>query len=84
MFIDTCKRGTPAGKIKNLSKTLKHLVLLKINDTPITKVEQVQQFFQQHDPTKTVTLLVGLTERRAMHDSAGIPMMYFDQLVTIS
>ena len=31
-----------------------------------------------------MTLLVGLNERRAMHDSAGIPMMYFDQLVTIS
>ena len=84
VFIDSCKRGTPAGKIKNWSKTLKHSVLLQINDTPITEVEQVQQFFHQHDPTTPVTILVGLTERRAMHDSAGIPMMYFDQLVTIS
>ena len=84
VFIDSCKRGTPAGKIKNWSKTLKHSVLLQIDDTAITTIEQVQQFFQQHDPTTPVTLLVGLTERRAMHDSAGIPMMYFDQLVTIS
>ena len=81
VYIDTCQRGTPAAKIKNWSKTLKHSVLLQINDARITTPSQVQDFFATHDNTTDVTLLIGLTERRAMHDTDGIPMMYFDQLV---
>ena len=84
VYIDTCQQGTPAAKIKNWRKTLKNSVLLQINDVIIHTPAQVEAIFASLPPNTDVTLMIGLTERRAIHDTAGIPMMYFDQLVTIS
>ena len=84
VLIDTCLRGTPAAQIKQWSKWLKRSVLLQINDTVIKTVQDVEAFFSNMQQHEEVTLHIGLTERRAIHDATGIPMMYFDQLVYIS
>jgi dUTP pyrophosphatase len=82
--IITCKPGTPAAKIKNWKSRLKNSTLLKIDDVIVTKTVDVIKYFELVPSNKNVTLTIGLNEKRAMNDSKGIPMMYYDQLNAVA
>ena len=84
VIVDTCLRGSPASRIEKWSKWLKRLILLRIDDCVITKPQDAVDYFATLPNDQEVTLYIGLTERRAMHDQTGMPMMYFDQLVNIA
>ena len=80
-----CIRSTPAMRIKNWQSQLKGNRLLKINGIPMTSISDVETFFSSLDShTKEVTLTVGQLEKPAMNVDDGLPMMYFDQLATVS
>ena len=84
VIINTCLQGTPAAKLKNWSKWIKRCVLLKIDDCVVDSIESATKYLSNVGKDCEVTLHIGTTERRALHPSTGIPMMFFDQLVTIS
>jgi hypothetical protein len=82
--ITTCKPGTPASKIKNWRKRLKGSTLIKIGNEHITSVAQAQQIFEALPKNEAVDLTIGLVEKLPIHDTNGVPMMYFDQLNTVA
>ena len=84
VIITSCRPGTPATKILNWRKRLKGSTLLQINGHDITSVDQATTLLNDVPNLSEVTLKVGLQEKLPMHDDQGIPMMYFDQLATIS
>jgi deoxyuridine 5'-triphosphate nucleotidohydrolase len=84
VIITTCKPGTPASKIKNWRKRLKGSTLLKIGNVDITSTAQATSVFEQLPTNEAVDLTVGLVEKLPMHDTNGVPMMYFDQLNTVA
>jgi dUTP pyrophosphatase len=80
-----CVKSTPAMKIKRWRTRLKNNRLLKIDGIPMTSVKDVTSYFSLLDKDKKeVTLTIGLLEKTAMHEDDGLPLMYFDQLSTIS
>jgi dUTP pyrophosphatase len=80
-----CQKSTPAAKIKRWRTRMKHQRLLAIDDIPIYTKEDVESFFNMlPNTTKTVNLTIGTLEKHAMNHDEGVPMMYFDQLVTIA
>jgi hypothetical protein len=80
-----CIKSTPTMKIKRWRTRLKNNWLLKIDGVPINCVEDATKYFELLDPKKTeVTLTIGILEKQAMHEDDGLPLMYFDQLSTIS
>jgi dUTP pyrophosphatase len=80
-----CLKSTPAMKIKRWRTRLKNNRLLQIDGIPITCIGDVTKYFEMLDPSKKeVTLTIGLLEKLAMHEDDGLPLMYFDQLSTIS
>jgi hypothetical protein len=83
VIITTCKPGTPASKIKNWRKRLKGSTLLKIGNVDITCAAQVTTVFEKLPTNEAVDLTVELVEKLPMHDTNGVPLMYFDQLNTI-
>jgi dUTP pyrophosphatase len=84
VIISTCKPGTPALKIKNWRKRLKGNTLLKIGQTEITDVKQATEIFAKLPRNEAIDITIGLDEKLPMHDTNGVPMMYFDQLNTIA
>ena len=84
VIIKTCKPGTATSKIPNWTKRLKNSVLLEVNGTKVTSVNQVTSLLQQKPRNTPITIKVGLQEKLAMHEDTGTPMLYFDQLHAIS
>jgi dUTP pyrophosphatase len=84
VIITTYKSGTPASKIKNWRKRLKGSMLLKIGDVNIMPVVQVHIVFETLPQNEAVDLTIGLVEKLPMHDTNGVPMIYFDQLTTVA
>jgi dUTP pyrophosphatase len=82
--ITTCKPGTATAKIPNWIKRLKNSVLLEINHTGIKSVDEATKILSNISRNTEVHIKVGLQEKLPMHDDQGVPMMYFDQLLTIS
>jgi dUTP pyrophosphatase len=82
--ITTCKPSTAASKIPNWIKRLKNSVLLEVNHTSIKSVDEATKILSNIPRNTEIHIKVGLQEKLAMHDDSGIPMMYFDQLLTIS
>ena len=59
--------------------------MLRINDLPITKTDDVKQKFLdivQND--KQFNITVSMDQKVALHHEKGIHIMYFDQLSTIA
>jgi hypothetical protein len=80
-----CVKSTPAMRIKHWRSRLKNNRLLKVDGILMTSVDDVKKYFSLLDKDKTeVTLTIGLLEKTAMHEDDGLPLMYFDQLSTIS
>jgi deoxyuridine 5'-triphosphate nucleotidohydrolase len=84
VIIKSCKSGTPAARIKRWRSRLKNSTLLKIDDTTVQNIRQLEQYLSTVSPGTDVILTIGLEEKVAMNDSAGIPMMYYDQLNAVS
>ena len=83
--ITECLTSTPAGRIKNWRSRLRNNRLLKLNGITITSIEDVKSFFRSLDKSiKEVILTIGQLEKTAMHLDDGLPMVYFNQLSTIS
>ena len=58
---------------------------MKVDDIPVTSIEDVTQYFATIPSTQLeVVLTIGLLEKTAMYEDDGLPLMYFDQLSTIS
>jgi dUTP pyrophosphatase len=83
--IEECEKATPAAKIKRWRTRMKNQRLLAIDNIPIYSEKDVVQFFNMLPNTQsTVSLTIGIMDKTAMNHDEGIPMMYFDQLVTIA
>ena len=79
--------GTSPRNIKRWIHRIKNSHLLKINDhTNVSTVEQANKIF--HDiisqNNKFFRITVSNDQKHSMHHEQGLPMMYFDQLATIS
>jgi dUTP pyrophosphatase len=84
VIITTCKSGSPAARVKNWIKRLKRSTLLEVNGIKITSIQQVKDIILPLKKNSDITFKVGLMEKLPMHDTNGVPMMYFDQLNTIA
>jgi deoxyuridine 5'-triphosphate nucleotidohydrolase len=84
VIITTCQPGTPAAKIKNWRSRLKNSTLLQIDGTIITDIKSVKKYFENLPHNTEVLLKIGLSEKLAMNENQGIPMMYYDQLNAVA
>ena len=86
IVIDGCQPGTPGRRIRNWTKRIKHSLLHSINNTPVTTISQASKLLGQITASKkgTFTITVSNDEKSSMHTEQGVPMLFFDQLATIS
>ena len=86
MQITGCQAGTATRRIPKWTKRIKGGLLLEVNNIPINNAIQAQQLMNkavQHGED-TITIKVSPVERPTIHQDEGVPMLYFDQLVTIA
>ena len=86
VIISGCHPGTTGRRIRQWTKRIKNSLLLAINNTAITNIKQAHSIIntamkQKH---KSLSITVSPDERSALHQEEGVPMLYFDQLSTIS
>ena len=83
-MIKTIRPGTATAKLPKWRRTLKQAYLHKIDDVPMTTVNDVHSYFAALLPTTmTVTLTVATLRKSDLHPDDGVPLLYFDQLNTI-
>ena len=78
--------GTSPRNIKRWIHRIKNSHLLKINDHNVSTVEEANKIFKDiiSQNNKFFRITVSNDQRHSMHHEQGLPMMYFDQLATIS
>ena len=86
VIIHSVQPGTPPRNIKRWIHRIKHAHLLQINGTDITSSDQATTIFKSilSGHKKYFKITVSTDQRQTLHLEQGIPMMYFDQLSTIS
>ena len=85
LIISAIQPGTSPRNIKGWFKRIKHSHLLRINNcipSSLKHANEILQHISLHD--KSFTITVSQDQKRALHHEHGIPMLYFDQLATIS
>lgn len=85
--IKTCRLGTASRRIHKWKTRLTNATLLEINGESVTSITKARTLLKHHlqsQPEKEITLVVSSDQRQSIHHEEGVPLMYFDQLATIS
>ena len=85
MIIKATQPGTSPRHIKHWIKRIKHAHLIKIDQYPFKPPEQATNIMSnviKH--SKTLMRRVSQYQHTYVHQDNGLPMLYFDQLSTIS
>ena len=85
LIITAIQLGTTPRNVKGWIKRIKNSHLLRINNQIPTSVKHANEILHkisQH--ARTFTITVSQDQKRPLHHEHGIPMLYFDQLATIS
>ena len=85
IVINSVQPSTSPRNIKKRIRRIKHCHLLQINDTPIQSVQQANNMLSKITKNvKKFSIRVSEDQRNYIHPDKGLPMLYFDQLSTIS
>ena len=86
VIIVGCHPGTSGRRIKSWTTRIKKSLLISINNQPISTIAEAQSIISNIVQSKqqSFTIEVCADEKSALHHEEGIPMLYFDQLATIS
>ena len=86
LYLRHCEKRTPAARMKKWRTNLRNSNLLRINDIPVSTLEQVKQIVADARANKTPNLLLTFAteERVPIHPEHGTPQLYFGQLNTIA
>ena len=85
IIVKAIQPGAAARRVKNWIKRIKYCHILQINGLDISSVNQATNIFQNMtSKTKHYTIRVSQDQRQSIHQDHGLPMLYFDQLATIS
>ena len=82
LILRNCAKGTPSHKIKKWRSTLRHGILLSVDDKLISNLSDVTTYIEQarHQRKSHLTLTVATEERVPVHTDNGTPQLFFDQL----
>ena len=84
--IEGCHLGTASRRVPKWIQRLKGGLLITVNGINITSTKQATQLISKavNNKEENIYIRVSPEERAAIHHDEGVPMLYFDQLVTIA
>ena len=84
VIITDCLKGSTAAKLYNWRKTLKGATILRVNDTIIRNVKDVEQAIRQTPNNTDIVLTIASSIAHDIHPNTGIPQISFDQFNVIA
>ena len=85
VIIEGCEKGTPAARIYNWRRTLRHARLIDINGIPIHSIKQVIKIFQtMRKNVAEITMTVATNTPEDINPDTGLPQLSFDQFNIIA